>query len=602
MTSIPIIVKHQGKKYNVEVDTTSTGETLKYQLFSLTGVEPSNQKILVKGGQLKDDADLSKFGFKPNQTLMMMGQPTGGDGELAGGLAPPKERVKFIEDMTEAEAAQTEGATPAGLQNLGNTCYMNATLQTLRSIPELSDELARYKESSSSDSGAASTSSLLAQHGLGGLGSSMDLTASLRDLFKQMSETQEGFPPIVFLQALRATFPQFAQRARDGNAYAQQDAEEAWSQIVTQLRSKLKSKGDVAGDVQGDTATTDAKNEQSWIDTFMSGKFKTEMECDDPAAAENGEEPVRGEDTFFKLNCHITAETSHLRDGLLNGLKEKIEKRSAALGDRDAMYTKSSLISRLPKYLPVHFVRFDWRRDTSKKAKIMRKVTFPMELDALEYCTEDLRKALVPIRDKIREIRKDEEDIERARKRQKRARQGEEADVASDPAKERKDTGAAGPSSSKANDNKKKDKKDGDTEMPDVQYKTDAEIEAERHASILAAKKELLALVDPKIAADTGANQTGLYELRGVITHQGASADSGHYTAFVKKQGAKDATTGKRKEEDGKWWWFNDDKVSEVDQDRIETLYGGGQSHSALICLYRAVPLPTIDEEEKKSA
>jgi ubiquitin carboxyl-terminal hydrolase 14 len=37
------------------------------------------------------------------------------------------------------------------------------------------------------------------------------------------------------------------------------------------------------------------------------------------------------------------------------------------------------------------------------------------------------------------------------------------------------------------------------------------------------------------------------------------------------------APGGKRKEEDGKWWWFNDDKVSEVDAEKIETLSGGGR-------------------------
>lgn len=397
----------------------------------------------------------------------------------------------------------------------------------------------------------------------------MDLTACLRDLFKQMSETQQGFPPLMFLNALRTAFPQFAQKAKDGHGYAQQDAEEAWSQIVSQLRQKLKIKDDTA------SSNGDQAKDMSFIDKYMAGRFESVMECDEPAAKDGGEEPVHSEDLFFKLNCHINVETNHLRDGLAAGLKEQIEKRSEVLG-RDAMYTKTSRISRLPKYLTVHFVRFDWRRTTNKKAKIMRKVTFPEELDAVEFCTEDLKKLLIPVRDKIRDIRKEEQDVERARKRQKRMKAGEENDIEPSTSKE--------PLQKKADAKKAAEAKaPEDTEMPDVEYKTEAQIEAERAASILAAKKELLALVDSKLAADEGANQTGLYELRGVITHQGASADSGHYTSFVKKQGAKDPVTGKRKEEDGKWWWFNDDKVSEVDSERIQTLSGGGMFYRSFL-------------------
>jgi len=549
---------------------------------------------------LKDDQDLSKLGIKAGHQFMLMGTPSGG-----AAIVKPKEKVKFLEDMTEAEIAQSAGAVPSGLQNLGNTCYLNSTLQTLRAIPELQTELLAYKQSS----GGGNLD--LSQFGLSGLGASGDLVASLRDLYKQMGSTQEGFPPLMFLNAFRTAYPQFAEQSRDGRGYSQQDAEEAYSQIISSLRQKLKNPTSQTSAEAGAAAEASKEAQQGFVDKYMGGKFEVIEECEDEEAKAAGEDKPekKPDEVFFKLNCFVSSrEVLHLNQGIQAALTSTLSKTSPTL-NREATYKSTQRISRLPKYLPVHMNRFYWKRDINKKAKTLRKVTFPMELDVTEYCADSLKKSLVPVRNKVHELRKLELIDTRARKRQKRV-----DDAVADDA----DRGfkAAGPSSEEklAGDKKKANDKapatGKDTDMKDAgadgtngeTYKTDAEIEAERAAGILAAKKDVLSVVDQELIKDSGACQTGLYELRGVITHQGASADSGHYIAYVKKL----AKPGEKEPEDavaaaatGGWWRFDDEKVTEVGEDKITQLAGGGESHSALVLLYAAVPLPDVDVEMK---
>ena len=65
-------------------------------------------------------------------------------------------------------------------------------------------------------------------------------------------------------------------------------------------------------------------------------------------------------------------DTTHLVGQSLDG---KIEKQSPSLG-REAVYSSTTRVARLPAYLTVHMVRFAWKREINKKAKIMVRPLF----------------------------------------------------------------------------------------------------------------------------------------------------------------------------------------------------------------------------------
>lgn len=134
---------------------------------------PERQKLMVKGGMLKDDTDLSKIGAKAGQTFLLIGTA----GELPKAPAAP---VTFLEDMTETQLAQATN-TKVGLTNLGNTCYLNSTLQVMRAIPELQVALNHYEGN------------------MGGADGEGNLAASLRDLYKNMGDASDAFPPLALL-------------------------------------------------------------------------------------------------------------------------------------------------------------------------------------------------------------------------------------------------------------------------------------------------------------------------------------------------------------------------------------------------------------------
>ncbi|KAJ1524544.1 hypothetical protein ONE63_011033 [Megalurothrips usitatus] len=364
MPSFKVKVKWGKEMFpDVEVNTDEDPLLFKAQLFALTGVQPNRQKVMVKGMTLKD-TEWGTLPLKDGVMVLLMGS------KEEDVPSEPAVKPVFMEDMNESELASAMDL-PAGLTNLGNTCYLNATVQCLKTVPELRDGLQNFK----------------ANLGGGAFVPSLSITVALRDLYTMM-DRGASFSPVVLLQVLRLAFPRFAEKGA-GGVFMQQDANECWTELVRMLQQKLP-----AVPVEGAS-----KQPKSLIEQYFGGRFDVEYKCDEAPE----EAPARSEEDFLQLSCFISQDVRYMLSGLRSKLQEHITKNSPTLG-RDAVYTKTSKISRLPAYLTVQFVRFYYKERESVNAKILKDVKFPMEFDAVELCTTELQEKLAPMRDRFKQL------------------------------------------------------------------------------------------------------------------------------------------------------------------------------------------------------
>lgn len=184
-------------------------------------------------------------------------------------------------------------------------------------------------------------------------------------------------------------------------------------------------------------------------------------------------------------------------------------------------------------------MRFYWKQgsdiaDTKAgKAKILRSVAYGRTLDVWEFCSDELKKSLNCGRDFEAKMLEEEE-------KQRQAALKEDVEM---------------------------------TEESKEPAKPKLVGQAAKHAM----KQEQVKEHDEKLYRPHGMGlDTGTYELIGVVTHKGRSAEGGHYIGWVHASGDD-------------WFKCDDDIVTVVQTEDVLGLKGGGDWHTAYLNLYRKI-------------
>jgi ubiquitin carboxyl-terminal hydrolase 14 len=157
---------------------------------------------------------------------------------------------------------------------------MNSCIQVLRSIPELQDALQQCVRPRSPLARSPCRADSLTYRYPGTLdaarGTGGALTASLRDLYRDLGNTSTYYPPMLFWQVLRQHVPQF-QEMREGHP-AQQDAQECWIQVLQALKQNLDANANAAGasNGSGPVASREEAIRSRFVQRFMTGEMRSE--------------------------------------------------------------------------------------------------------------------------------------------------------------------------------------------------------------------------------------------------------------------------------------------------------------------------------------
>ena len=349
--------KWNKENFSIDITNEKTIEDLKSTIKDLKSIESDRQKLLLKGKVLENNISIEIIPDSSLITLM---------GIASQNANITEKKIQFIEDLSQEEKAKLmreKGHEIAfGLQNLENTCYFNSTLQCLGRVPEFRKSL---KELAVSSQGPNDLSKQFAKE--------------LGNVYSQLDNASTAVVPYRLVSLLRNLNPLFADQEK--GHYKQQDAEECWTFLLNTIRDHLKN-----------PAT------EKFSNYLIDELFGIEMEI----KMKNIEEPTEikeKKEITFKLPCYIDNLTNELQSGLKTSLKENIELYSDVL-QRNSFYEKSQLISRLPQYLTVQFMRFFWKKENistgskAGKAKILKSILYSKNLDLYDFCNKQTQELL----------------------------------------------------------------------------------------------------------------------------------------------------------------------------------------------------------------
>ena len=156
---------------------------------------------------------------------------------------------------------------------------MNATLQCLKSIPELRDAVKRFLPAHLG-------------HGATMIDGTQMVTNALKTTYQQLDVTSDPFMPLTFLATMHREFPRFAEKDDHGHLM-QQDANEFWVQLIQILQMNLPGKR-VAEE------TSASEQEKSFIDQYFGISTQSTYV---------GEEICSASSTrLFRMKCHEAPE------------------------------------------------------------------------------------------------------------------------------------------------------------------------------------------------------------------------------------------------------------------------------------------------------